>query len=67
MIDDFELGAVELARQQFFGQRETHRVGETLPEWAGGRLDAGRVLALGVTGRHRMELAEVLSCSIGRS
>ena len=42
------------------GEREADRIGETLAERAGGRLDAGREAVFGVAGRARAQLAEVL-------
>ena len=49
------------------GERHADAVREALAERAGRRLDAGRVAVLGMTGRARVELAEVLRSSSERS
>ena len=60
VVDDREAGAVELGGQQALGQRHADRVGEALAERAGGGLHARRDADLGMAGRLRVQLAEVL-------
>src|SRR6185369_6185821 len=60
VIDQFVARPVELRRQQPFGDRHADRVGNTLPERAGGGLDAGREAVLRMARRLRAELAEAL-------
>ena len=60
MVDEGQLGAVEALRQQFLGQREAHRIGEALPQRAGGGFHARGHVIFGVAGGFRAELAEVL-------
>jgi hypothetical protein len=51
--------AVEFLRQQLFGQRHAHRVGDALAQRAGGGFHAGRDAGLGVAGGLAVQLAEV--------
>jgi len=46
--------------EEALGERHADRVGEPLTQWAGGRLDAGRVAVLGVAGRAAAPLPERL-------
>ena len=52
-------GAVELVRQQLFGQRHAHGVGQALAERAGGGLDARRDADFRMARRLAVQLAEV--------
>ena len=60
VIDELPAGAVEAVRQEALGDRHADRVCESLPERAGRDLDARGVSALGVPGRARPPLAELL-------
>ena len=40
VIDDVEIGLVELRGEHLLGERHADRVGQALPERAGGGLDA---------------------------
>ena len=59
VVDDAVVGLVEFGRQQLFGQRHAHGVGDALAEWAGGGFHAGRQAVLGVAGSLAVQLAEV--------
>ena len=59
VVDHGVAGAVELVRQQLFGQRHAHRVGQALAERAGGGLDARGHVDLGVARGLAVQLAEV--------
>ena len=59
MIDDRMARLIEFAREQRFGERHADRVGEPLTERARRRFDAGRDADLRMSGRLRMQLAEV--------
>ena len=50
VIDDGVTGAVELAGQQFFGQCHADRIGQPLPQRAGGGFDARGDAHFGVAG-----------------
>ena len=50
----------ELGGEMPLGDRHADRVGEPLPERAGGGLDAGRMAVFGMAGGDRAELAEAL-------
>ena len=50
----------EVSAQATLGDRHADRVGESLPERAGGHLDTGGVVHLGVARRGRAPLAELL-------
>ena len=60
VIDDGVTGTVELAGQQFFGQRHADRIGQPLPQRAGGGFHARGHAHFGVAGGFGMQLAEVL-------
>ena len=60
VVDDLVAGPVEPGREHPLGQRHADRVGDPLPERAGGHLDAREVIVLGMAGGHRAELAELL-------
>ena len=45
--------------QHALGQSHAHGGGQALPQWAGGGLDARRVVHLGVTGGQRAHLAKI--------
>ena len=60
MVYDRGTCPVELGREQFFRECHADCVGESLPERAGGRLDARCHIDLGMARRLRMQLAEVL-------
>jgi hypothetical protein len=60
VVDDLVRRAVEGLAQQALGERHADGVGQPLPEWSGGRFDAGGDPELGVTGRLRMQLSKAL-------
>ena len=60
VIDDVEAVAVEARREHLFGERHADRIGETLAERTGRRLDAGRFARFGMSRGLRMQLAEML-------
>src|SRR5215468_2536594 len=57
MVDDL---LAELGRKHAFRERHADGGRNTLPERSGGRLDALGVKILGMSGRQRAQLAEVL-------
>ena len=59
VIDQRVARAIELVRQQLFGQRHAHRIGQALAQRAGGRFHAGRDADLGVARRLAVQLPEV--------
>ncbi len=60
VVDDVEAGTVEFLAQQALGQRHADRVGEALPQRAGGGFHARRDAVFGVAGGLAVQLAEVL-------
>ena len=60
VVDDLVARAVEALGEEALGHRHADGVGDALPERAGRDLDARRVAALGVPGRARAPLAELL-------
>ena len=58
MVDDRMAGAIELGREQPFGERHADRVGESLAERPGRRLDARRHADFRMAGRLRVQLAK---------
>ena len=54
-----QLGS-EAGSQLPFGQRQPHRLGQTLAQWTGGDLDPDGVARLGMARRERSELPELL-------
>jgi len=58
MVDEAVPGAVELRRQQGLGQRHAHRVGQSLPQRAGGRFHTRRDAKLRMAGCGRVQLAK---------
>ena len=60
VVDDLEAGPVEAGRQHALGERHPDGVGEALAERPGGHLDPRRHPALGMPGRARAPLAELL-------
>ena len=60
VVDDLMTGAVELRREDRFGQRETDGIADALAQWPGRDLDSGRVAALRVPRGGRVPLPEVL-------
>ena len=66
VVDERAAFGVEARGEHLLGQRHAHARGDTLPQGAGGRLHAGRYLALGVAGRPRAQLAELLEVVQGK-
>ena len=60
MIDDSVTVAVEFRREKLLRQRHSHRVGESLSEWAGRRFHTGRHADLGMSWRFGVQLAKAL-------
>ena len=60
VVDDGETGAVVGRGHPAFGDRHADAVGDALAERAGGALDAGRHVILGMPRRHAVHLAEFL-------
>jgi hypothetical protein len=59
VVDDRVAVAVEFARQQLLGERHADRIGETLAERPGGRLDPRRDTEFRMARRLAVELAEI--------
>ena len=59
MVDDRPAGPVEGCRQRLLCQRHAHRIGQPLPQRAGGGLDGDVHLPLRVTGGPLADLAEL--------
>ena len=59
VVNDVVDVAVKAPRQHLFCQGHANRVGDTLAQWAGGRLHAGGFRAFRVPGRLRVQLAEI--------
>ena len=66
VIDKRAALGVEARGEYPLGQRHAHARGDALPQGAGGRLHAGRHAALGVAGRPRAQLAELLEVVQGK-
>ena len=60
VVDDLVVGPVVALGEEALGDREADAVGEALAERAGRRLDPGGVVHLGMAGRERAPLAELL-------
>ncbi len=60
VVDDVVARAVEALAEEALGDRHADGVGDALAQRTGRDLDAGRVAALGVPGRARAPLAELL-------
>ncbi len=60
MIDNLQPRTIELRGEHLFRKRHADRVGESLPERPGGRLDAERRLVLRMTRRTAAELPKIL-------
>lgn len=67
VVNDVMARLVKLRAQRALGNRQTDGVRQTLTERPGGGLYARRVANLRMTRRFRMQLAEVLISSSGRS
>ena len=60
MVNNLESGTVEVSLEDLLGKGHADRVGDALPERAGGSLDAVSVAVLRVSRGLGVELAEVL-------
>ena len=60
VIDNRKTLAIELRRQQLFGQRKTNRITDALPQRPGGRFNARRMTIFGMAGGFAAQLAEFL-------
>jgi hypothetical protein len=60
VIDNDVARAIELRCKELFGERHAHCVGESLAQRSCRRFDSRRYTALGMTGRHRLELSKAL-------
>ena len=63
VVDHPTVGPVELVGQQLLGQGHANRIAQALAQGAGGGLDAGREVHLGVAWGLAVQLAELLQLS----
>ena len=60
MIDNFLATFIEDCRQMALGHGHAHRIGKSLPQWPGSRLDTGRMAVFRVAGGDAAPLAKFL-------